>query len=321
MSIDQRVQEQAGYFTLVYGPPGRYVNDHCITRGPDDLWHLFHIVGPVGKGYRDSDSEIAFGHATSADLCTWREQPDVLAIDPTSKHQPDHIFAPYVERNGSTYYMYYAGINMNLKNQSICLACSEDLYIWNEHPYNPVFRPSRYWAEWEPQGDAWSSCRDPHILLSSRYGYILYYTACTRGAEMSAIGCALSDNLISWQDGGPVLIRKRETGHYTHWTESPCVIEQNGLYYLFYTHGDGTRLVISDDPLRFGDKEDRWFSVAHASEVFETGGQWYISSCSREPWDVEHVSSDRARGLYMTRLEWDGTRPRVAPLETEPDSE
>jgi hypothetical protein len=215
--------------------------------------------------------------------------------------------------------MYYAGINMNLKDQSICLARSEDLFSWREHPHNPVFRPSRHWAEWEPQSVGWSPCRDPHIFLSSQYGYIMYYTACMKGGRMSAIGCALSDSLFSWQDGGPVLIRKRETSHYAHWTESPCVIERNGLYYLFYTHADGTRLVTSDDPLNFDDKEDRWFSVAHASEVLETGRQWYFTSCSREPLDVEHASSDRSKGLYLARLEWDGATPRVIPLDSTPE--
>ena len=73
--------------------------------------------------------------------------------------------------------------------------------------------------------------------------------------------------------------------------------------------------MISDDPLRFTDKADRWFSVAHAAEVFACGGRWYISHCSRDPDDLAHARTDRTRGLYLASLDWSERLPRVTPFD------
>lgn len=315
MSGESRLDKDAHCFQPVYQPRGRYVNDHCLIVGDDGTWHLFHITGASGSSYRDAEAETTFGHATSSDLVSWDEQSDVLAIRRDSSHQPDHIFAPYVIRYRSLYYMLYSGINMTTRMQSMCLASSHDLLEWHEYENNPVFIPSRYWSESETWSDEWGGCRDPHVLFSGTHGLIMYYTAAAKGRDKSVIGCAVSDNPFAWQDGGPVLIRDRATNHYTHWTESACVIERDGLYYLFYTHGDGTRVVVSDDPLHFSDSADRRFSDAHASEVFELEHQWYITSCSRDPEDIEHQSSDRSRGLFLARLQWSGNEPHVTSLD------
>ena len=96
--------------------------------------------------------------------------------------------------------------------------------------------------------------------------------------------------------------------------ESPCVVEHDGIYYLFYKHRDETRLVISDDPLRFSDKEDIWFSIAHAAEVFQARGTWHISSCSRDLLDVHHAGTDRSKGLFLASLDWSNDIPEIVPL-------
>ncbi len=303
-------------FALVYQPAGRYVNDHGLVRGPDGLWHLFHIVGPTGKGCYDLGSEVSFGHAVSPDLLTWETRPDVLSIDPASRHEPHHLFAPYVIEREGVYYLFYSGINTDLKMESLCLATSRDLYTWEKHPANPVFRPSTSWAEYRPGSGTWACCRDPHVLPHSDYGYIMYYVTWLRdtGFRLVALGAAVSDNLVSWQDVGPAMIREFASESSTTSMESPCVVAKGGLYYLFYKHRNGTRLAVSDDPLRFTDQEDRFFSPAHAAEVFEADGRWYMTHCSRVLGDVEHKWSDRTRGLYLAGLEWEGKEPRVVPL-------
>ncbi len=329
-------------FRLVYQPSGRYVNDHCLLRGPDGLWHLFHIVGPGGRGCYDADAEISFGHAVSADLLAWEPCPDVLEIDPASRHEPHHLFAPFVIEHAGVYYLFYSGINTDLKMESMCLATSRDLYAWEKHPHNPIYRPSTYWAEYRPGSGTWACCRDPFVLPHPEYGFIMYYvtwveesfaaTAVPLPAPLGpggvperseggvglprlvALGAATSDNLVSWQDAGPVLIREFASDFSTTSMESPCVVHRDGLYYLFYKHRDGTRLAISDDPLRFTDKEDAPFSPAHAAKVCEAEGRWYMSHCSRELEDVGHQYSDRTKGLYLAGIEWAGCSPHVVPL-------
>jgi len=316
MSLEDKMQEQSKYFRLVYDSAPRYVNDHSIIAGKDGTFHLFHIVGPVGKSCYDRDSEESFGHATSSDLCAWRPEMDVLSVDPNSAYEPHHVFAPYVCEKDGKYYLFYAGINEEARIESMCLACSDDLFHWSKYPHNPVFRPSRYWAEYDPYSEIWGCCRDPHILRHATYGYILYYVAWIKGTKgrIAALGAAISDNLVSWQDVGPVMIREWAKGHPTASLESPCVVEKEGLYYLFYKHRDSTRLAVSDDPLQFTDKDDSWFSVAHASEVLEIRGRWYASSCSRELLDLRHETTDRTRGLYLACLEWGELGPKLTPF-------
>lgn len=319
VSADE-LRRQASCFQLVYDSGTRYVNDHSFIRGRDNRWHLFHIVGPVGKGCYDPGSEVSFGHAVSTDLRTWQPASDMLSVDPDSKHEPHHLFAPYVCEKDGTYFMFYAGINQTLKIESMCLARSGDLCRWEKHPFNPVFRPSRNWAEYSPNSGVWGCCRDAHVMAHPGYGYILYYVTWIKGTggRRVALGAAVSDNLVSWQDAGPVLIRDSAAGYSTTSLESPCVVARDGRYFLFYKHRNETRLVVSTDPLQFSDQQDRWFSIAHAAEVFEADGQWYISSCSRDLLDLKHEESDRTKGLFLASIRWDTAGPVVAPLAPRP---
>ncbi len=217
-----------------------------------------------------------------------------------------------------SYALIYSGINSENKTESMCLAVSNDLYTWTKHPSNPVFRPSRNWAEYNPLSDIWECCRDAHILSHTDYGYILYYTKWMKGTRsyLAAIGSAISENLVSWQDAGPAMIRERAVGHSTTSMESPCVIEKEGRYYLFYKHRNETRVVVSDDPLLFTDKEDFWFSSAHAAEIFSFNNKWYISSCSHEIEDIYNEHSDRTKGLYLSSLDWSGDIPKIVPFKS-----
>lgn len=300
-----QIRAQAGCFRLVYDIKPRYVNDHCFIEAGGRL-HLFHITGSAGGGPYDSGNEVTFGHAVTTDLLNWHALPDVLSVDPVSSFEPHHIFAPYVIRHQDRFYLFYAGINQVIQAEAMCLAVSDDLVSWHKHPFNPVFRPSYVWAEYNPGSGVWACCRDPHVIAHPQYGFILYYVSWiknTRG-NMAAIGAAISDNLVTWQDVGPVLVRERAWDHSTTSMESPCVVERDDQFYMFYKHRDETRLLISPDPLHFTDCQDKWFSPAHAAEVFSYHGGWYISSCSRDLLDVRHTWSDRTRGLYLASFVW-----------------
>ena len=161
-------------------------------------------------------------------------------------------------------------------------------------------------------------------MSDPQHGYILYYATWLKGtarpgsfSSLVAIGAAVSDNLISWQDAGPVMIREMATDFATTSMESPCVVKYDGNYCLFYKHRNETRLVMSDNPLCFTDGQDKWFSVAHAAEVFQAGNRWYITHCSRKPEDVTHEKTNRTRGLYLAGLDWTNGMPAVVPLPAE----
>lgn len=314
---DQEIKRQAACFTLVYDPAPAYVNDHCFMIDRSGAIHLFHIVGVSGHGPYFPGNEVSFGHAISRDLRSWDIQPNLLSPDPSTSYEPDHIYAPFMIDKDQRYFMFYTGVSKKAMIESMCLAWSDDLDRWEKFPFNPIFRPSIHWAQYKPSSGIWGCCRDPHVIAHPVYGFILYYVTWIKGSNgrLVSFGAALSDNLVTWQDAGPVHIRERATEYSTTSMESPCIVERNGLYYLFYKHRDETRLVVSEDPLNFTHQEDVWFSPAHAAEIFKVNDQWYISSCSRQVKDTAHRYSDRTTGLYLARLDWGGILPVVEPFD------
>lgn len=305
-----RVETGEGGFEKVFEVPGRYVNDHCLIHR-QSLHHIFYIDGEVGKGCYDLGNETIIGHATSSDLRRWTVRDPALVHKPELPWEERGIFAPCVVEHDGVFNMLYTSHNM-AKAQFMCLATSRDLVHWNRPLRRPLFVPSAQWARW--RHDAPCSCRDPHVLRHPDYGFILYWVADMQGDDrQSCIAASVSRDLQLWQEVGPVLIRRPgELDAYSCKTESPCVVQRGVLYYLFFRHGNGTRVCVSTDPLDFRHLDSELVSTAHAAEVFESGGQWYITNCSRPAEDVTHAH-DRTSGLYIARLDWPaGELPRVS---------
>lgn len=299
---------QADAFKLVFEVEGRYVNDHHIIEH-NGVYHLFYIDGEVGKHCYTPGNEVIIGHATSEDLYTWISHEPALVADPSIPWESAHIFAPFVIEKGGKFYMLYSG-DTQTKAQSIGLAVSDDLWTWTRCEFNPVFRPSRSWAFWDPKEGC--SGRDPHVIYHPDYGYIMYFVADMKhNPKQSAIGCAFSDNLVTWQDGGPVLVKNHSNLEAIACkTESPFVLERDGLWYLFYRHGNGTKFSISDSPVDWTGRDTFYFGPCHAAEILTRGGQWYVTHCGRAPHDIEH-KNHRSRGLYIAPMHWEGWRPVI----------
>ncbi len=294
-------------FKHVYKPEGRYVNDHCFINQGETV-HLYHIDGEVGKGCYDIGNETVIGHATSSDLVNWTRHQPALVSDAGLAHEERGVFAPYVIKKGDIYVMLYSSHNMK-KAQYICMATSKDLFNWNRYEQNPVIIPKQEYAFWEESKAC--SCRDPHIFEEDE-GYFVYWVAdMNKDSEVSCITLSTSGDLINFVEKGPVLEKRHSFDEaFTMKTESPCVIKRHGLYYLFFRHGDGTKYCISDNPGDFYKSETYYLGPSHASEIFEFKNKWYVSSCSREPWDIEH-KTDRSRGLYLAGLDFEGRHPVI----------
>ena len=314
MKLDKRYLP-VGQFELVYEVEGRYVNDHCIVRDDGGTFHLFHIDGITGMGCYDLGNETVIGHATSDDLYHWQTQPPALEVGPGQPWEMARpweergIFAPYVIRYEGLWLMYYSSHSM-AKAQYMNLATSTDLYHWDRHPINPLTLPSRSWAFWKDTEGC--SCRDPHVIPHEEHGFIMYWVGdMKQPRDHSCIAASVSRDLKHWQEVGPVLEKRWSYDEYlTMKTESPCVLRFGDRYILFYRHGNGTKYCWSDDPLDWHGRDSYLLSTSHASEIFEADGQWWITSCSRPPDDVEH-RFDRTKGLYIARLEWRGEQPVV----------
>ncbi len=300
-------------FEPVLQIPGYYINDHCLIRDDSGTFHLFYILGVVGKGCYTPGNEVIIGHATSKNLRRWRVEPHALERQDGGKHwESAHIFAPFVIRHQNLYWMFYCGDNPE-RAQRMGLATSRDLMHWDRHPDNPLIAPQGLWAYWA--ADKPASCRDPHVWRRADGTYRMLWVADLREPpQTSCLALSQSKDLVHWEEVGPVLARHwSNLESMTMKTESPCMVERHGRYFLFYRHGNGMKYSISDVDDDWRGRDTYYLGPSHASEIFEVDGQWYITSCSRPVEDLAH-KHDRSTGLFLARLDWDRFLPRIVPL-------
>ncbi len=277
--------------------PGTALVDHSFIER-DGKMHLFYNKCYVGYEW-DTMPALTVGHAVTDDLINWKIEPPVISVD-VNAFENYQVWSPGVAEKDGGYYMYYTGVNINVA-QAICLAVSDDLYVWRKYENNPVVKPGA-WCPWDES--RWSDCRDAMVFIDGGKAYMYYCTSTRTGP---AVGVASSYDMISWRDEGAYTFDICDAA-----LESPFVMKRGGKYYMFYTNcGHGTAYAVSDDPVK------GWRSlgmlmpwtvkplcpanVPSCAEVFEFKGKWYISSCLREPGCEQY--------LEIFSLEWnaDGT--------------
>ncbi len=302
-----------GYFRSVYKHEGLFVNDHCFIRH-DDTWHFFYIHGLERLHWSHPKSQLDIGHATSPDLIHWTTQPSILSVSEAEWWEKRMVYAPYVIRHQDTFYMLYCGSEAGVQRERIGLATSRDLFHWERYPGNPLISPSKSWAAYGGMGsDDPGSCRDPHVIAHDRYGFIVYWVAERKGdPRYTCVAASVSNDLVHWQEWGPLLKLRQHEPPGTANIESVGVVSYASRYIMFFKYGYGTYWVESGDPLDWEGHEIRFLSTSHASEVFEWEGRWYISSCSKLP-QVAASYPAFYKGLYLGRLRWDHFSVSISP--------
>ncbi len=275
--------------------PGTALVDHSFIEA-DGKMHLYYNRGYIGYEW-DTMPVYTVGHAVTDDLIHWKIEPPVISVD-KDMHENYQVWSPGVAKKGDTYYMYYTGVNINVA-QAICLATSKDLYKWEKYEKNPVVKPGKD-CPWS--ADRWSDCRDAMVFVDDDGRAYMYY--CTSTYTGPAVGVASSYDMINWSDGGAYAFDICDVA-----LESPFVLKRGGKYYLFYTNcNHGTAYAVSDDPVRGWKSLGMlipWTTpplcpanVPSCAEVFEFRGEWYISSCLREPGCEQY--------LEIFHLTWNG---------------
>ena len=277
----------------------------------------------MGKTCCDQGSEISFAHATSENLTDWKRHDNVLEVC-GKWPETSHVFAPNVVRRDETYYMLYTALDDNL-TQRLCLATSPDLFAWERYLGNPVIVPSLHWAKWAGRGQKkGGNCRDPHILQIEEGRYAAYWVAelnSSYGEDQTCVAASVSEDLIHWQEVGPIFSVRAWNMPPTRAVESPCVVRKDDRYWLFFKHGWWTHFCVSNDPLDFRHCIPVRLGFCHAAEVFEWQGNWIISHCSGDPNDYMYRKTNRKRGLYLGRIDWPkGESPRLGGANAESDA-
>lgn len=257
-----------------------YLNDHCLIRGKDGVWHLFGITH---KEPADPDHESFFLHATAPDVKgPWKKQAPVMTVD--AAFNETVVWAPHVIEHDGKYWMFYCAGGKNHEQFHIHMATSPDLTNWSRHPANPMVV------------DGYDA-RDPMALRVGNQ-WVLYYCATeTPKGGNHVVKAVTSPDLIHWSNPR-VVFRSPDKGTFGGPTESPFVVARGGKYYLFTTintpYNNGA-VYVSADPFHFDPASILMNFPAHGAEVVQTpDNRWFVTSCGWEQ-----------GGLYVADLHWD----------------
>jgi predicted GH43/DUF377 family glycosyl hydrolase len=209
----------------------------------------FHLIYMRHDLDHDDSTEVDFGHAVSPNLWQWTQLDPILHVRP-GKWDDLCVWSPTIVRQGDTYYLFYTGVTKVPHPyplyQRIGVATSTDLVEWTRYD-DPVFCGNQTaWAF--ADSTQWQGCqfRDPFVMEDpDTPGRWLMYFGATPQADLSQFisGIASGDGGLSpWQDMKPMW--NTDAAHFLGFTESPCVFEHGGRWYLFFTTNSG-------HPIRF----------------------------------------------------------------------
>ncbi len=300
MSSRGHVRVEAGEFERIYDPSvGErerwYINDHTFVRDAAGTWHLIGITHAEPAAAHD---ERHLAHATAPALHgPWTKRPPALSVDPSL--QESVLWAPHVIAHDGRYWMFVCAGGPAHTEYRIQLATSGDCTHWTRHPQNPLLI------------DGYEA-RDPMVVrIGERW--VLYYTATTTPSGGNFVVVATeSYDLVRWS-GRRIVYIDECSGTFGGPTESPFVVEREGVYYLCigpdwrglldsfertgrYDRGSyrRTRVLASYDPFRFEAAGQVGTIDAHAAEVVvDEQGRTWISHCG---WGQG--------GVYLAPLRW-----------------
>ncbi|WP_394830040.1 family 43 glycosylhydrolase [Pendulispora rubella] len=258
----------SGPFLRIYDPSvGEtspwYINDHTFVRGQDGTWHLFGITHAEPANPLD---EKTFAHATSPSLAggPWQKQAPALVADPA--YGETLLWAPYVIFHDGKYYMFYCAGGDDHAQYQIRLATSTDLWTWAREPA-PLFTDG-------------FDARDPMVLRVGNQ-WVLYYTATSEAAGGAHVVAYRTSTDLRHFGERHIAYEEPASGTYGGPTESPFVVAMGEDYYLFIgprSSYSSTGVFYSKNPLHFEPSNQVGSIPAHAAEVIDDNGSWYVSA-------------------------------------------
>ncbi|HEU4366156.1 MAG TPA: family 43 glycosylhydrolase [Candidatus Krumholzibacteria bacterium] len=285
---DARAVVRFDFEHTLFTEPPQPVLDHCVVE-EDGVYHLFYLRG---------NPAVNIGHATTTDFVHWTTEAPVLEPGTWDNKA---LWAPQLFRHPATpwWCMYYTGVN-TVSSQQTGIAFSNDLAYWFKYA-DPVYHPDPSWAEWSETN--FSHGRDPHVIEDGGR-YYLFVTAKTT-QNRGAVACAVSDNLVHWEDIGPIFVNSN-----WHVLESVFIFRHNGRFQMFFTEEavNGTSAMSSDSLLSGWDMATRRIiDGGHAPQVTDTHlGEMFS----------RHAVYNDAHGtlqyiIRFTPLLWSGDIPAV----------
>ncbi|MCI0139999.1 glycosyl hydrolase family 32 [Arthrobacter bambusae] len=226
-------------------------NDHWVwdfwIADDGEAYHLYYLQAPKSLGHPElRHRNASIGHATSADLHTWRDHGTVLVHGGPSEPDASATWTGSVVRgDDGLWRMFYTGSRFLRPDaitniETICVAVSRDLHTWhksadfalNADPRGYETLDDSVWHE-----EAW---RDPWVFQSASGSWHMVITARGRSGpderNRGVIGYARSDDLENWSVGTALT----GSAGFAH-LEVPQIVGLSGSDWLLFSC-DGSHL-------------------------------------------------------------------------------
>ena len=252
---------------------------------------------------------------SSADLLTWRQEPDVFAETPAwffervPAYEPRNIWAPDVSYFGGQYHLYYSVSSFGSNRSCIGHATRPSLGAgsWEDHE-------AMFCSNAPGQNDDYNAI-DPNVILDQKGDPWLAFGSFWSGIRLIAL---TPDG--EWSGGEVLPIASRGGGSI----EAPFIVRRCGYHYLFVSFGACCQGVNSTYEIRVGrspelrgpyvDREGVPMLQGGGSLVLEHGGDWVgpghnaVLIVGQRAYNVYHAyaASNGASQLRISELVWDG---------------
>lgn len=189
-----------------YAPPGLCLNDFTLLDLPDG-YHVVHLQGPWNDRFDERSMETSYGHARSTDLVEWETLGPCFGVGRPGAFDASAIWTMHAFPCAGGTAMTYTGVRTTPRpEQAIGLAFTDrpDATGWMRVSTDPLLVADPRWYRTEADA-AW---RDPFVVREqSRWAMVL--AASSAAHHPDAGGClalALSDDLLRWETGPPVVL-------------------------------------------------------------------------------------------------------------------
>jgi hypothetical protein len=249
------------------------------------MYHAFY-------SYRNASGRLQIGHATSPDGKGWTKDSahnPILTV--TDGWEDTDLWDPSVWREGSTWYMLYAG-NVSINAVGLATASNPE-GPWTREATNPVLTGTG--GQWDE-----GSTENMHAIKVGDVYYLWYNTLADRGLSRQ-VGLATSTDLKNWTKDphNPIFSSLAGGGYF-----QPAPFKYGDYYYLLLMHytvdGSGYHYpeiqLYRDRSPTFYPKERRFLKVAKA--------------CSASGWDSTNqdtpsvVTDDIYRNSFPSSQLW-----------------
>ncbi|MEJ7138224.1 glycoside hydrolase family 32 protein [Amphibiibacter pelophylacis] len=178
--------------------PSGWINDPNGVCHHGGRYHVYYQHNPGANRWGD----IHWGHASSADLVHWRDEP--LALAPSPGDDQGGCFSGSFARVDGMPTMFYTGYTPQRQVQ--CVATSQDMIRWTKHPQRTLAEP--------PPGVEAHDFRDPYVFAHEGWWYMVLGA----GQEHRRAQCLIyrSPDGVHWEDRG-VLFAAPHARHGVMW--------------------------------------------------------------------------------------------------------